>query len=73
MLKVYRKSDPAGTVIEVGNLTELPADFIWVDLFNPTHAEEQLVERTVKLSIPTREEMAEIEASSRLYEENGAV
>ena len=73
MLKVYRKSDPAGTVIEVGNLTELPADFIWVDLFNPTHAEEQLVERTVNLSIPTREEMAEIEASSRLYEENGAV
>ncbi len=52
---------------------ELPSDTIWIDLLEPTHAEEQLVERALGLSIPTREEMAEIEPSSRLYEEHGAV
>ena len=35
-------------------------------------AEDKLVERQVGIAVPTREEMQEIEVTSRLYVENGA-
>src|SRR3990172_5264613 len=44
----------------------------WIDLLNPTPEEEVQIERALKLEVPTREEQQEIEASSRLYQENGA-
>jgi magnesium transporter len=50
----------------------LPDDIIWIDLLKPTREEDAAVEKALGLSIPTREEMAELEASSRVYRENGA-
>jgi magnesium transporter len=50
----------------------LAPDVIWIDLINPSREEDAAVERALNLSIPTREEMSELEASSRLYRENGA-
>jgi magnesium transporter len=50
----------------------LPTDVIWVDLLNPTREEEHAVETALGLELPTREDMAEIEASSRLYREGDA-
>jgi len=49
-----------------------PADTVWLDLMRPTREEELAVETALGLEIPTREEMAEIEPSSRLYQANGA-
>jgi magnesium transporter len=46
---------------------------VWIDLLNPTAEEEGQIERALKLDVPTREEQQEIEASSRLYQENGAL
>lgn len=43
---------------------------IWIDLLNPTAEEEELVQRALRIEIPTREEMQEIESSSRLYRED---
>lgn len=51
----------------------LPAGGVWIDLFEPTRDEELLVEQSLGLQVPTRDEMAEIEPSSRLYQERGAV
>jgi len=51
----------------------IPADALWVDLIEPTQQEEQLVESALGIDVPTREEMKEIEASNRLYEESGAL
>ncbi len=45
---------------------------VWIDLLNPTAEEEKLVEAELKIDIPTREELQEIEASSQLYQEDGA-
>lgn len=45
---------------------------VWIDLMAPTAEEEAAVERLIGVGIPTREEMEEIEISSRLYSENGA-
>jgi len=46
---------------------------VWIDLLNPTPEEEEKIERALKLDVPTREEQQEIEASSRLYQENGGL
>ncbi len=45
---------------------------VWIDLLDPTSEEEGLLERAVGINIPTREEMEEIEVSSRLYMEEGS-
>jgi magnesium transporter len=50
----------------------LPEGVIWVDLLEPTKAEEALAEKLIGINIPTREELSEIEPSSRLYQRNGA-
>jgi magnesium transporter len=51
----------------------LSRDAVWVDLCNPLPSEISSVERAFGMEVPTREEMGEIEASSRLYTENGAL
>jgi magnesium transporter len=51
----------------------LSRDAVWVDLCNPLPAEITAVERAFHMEVPTREEMGEIEASSRLYTEHGAL
>ncbi|HRD68804.1 MAG TPA: magnesium transporter CorA family protein [Legionella sp.] len=43
---------------------------LWVDLINPNLVEELLVEKNLALDIPSREELREIEISSRLYKEH---
>jgi magnesium transporter len=50
----------------------LPENAVWVDLFKPTPAEDKAVEKLAGIAVPTRDEMQEIEISSRLYIENGA-
>lgn len=45
---------------------------VWIDLYNPTSDEEIELERALALDIPTREEVQEIEISSRLYTTDGA-
>jgi magnesium transporter len=45
---------------------------VWFDLVNPNLQEDKLVEQKVGIGVPTREEMQEIEVTSRLYVENGA-
>jgi magnesium transporter len=69
MLTVYDSADGALTKREETCVS--PAT-IWLDLMNPTKEEDRLVEEALSISVPTREEMAEIEASSRLYLEGGA-
>ncbi len=44
----------------------------WIDLLEPTPAEDKTAERFLGASIPTREEAQEIEFSSRFYTEDGA-
>src|SRR5450755_1563615 len=48
-----------------------PAAAVWIDLVTPSLQEDKLVEALLGIAVPTREEMQEIEVSSRLYVENG--
>ena len=66
---------PRGTTLErinIGHDGEIPDRAVWLDLVGPTYQEDKLVERTLGIAVPTREEMQEIEVTSRLYVENGA-
>lgn len=47
-------------------------DAVWWDLCDPTLEEEQDLERRLGVALPTKDEMQEIELSSRLYAEDGA-
>ena len=65
---------PHGLACTTQNLTSsLPSDALWIDLHDPAPEEEQLVERVLGISVPTREEMREIEASNRFYEDGGTL
>ncbi len=53
------------------NLPSFSGGIVFVDLLNPVRSEELAIEKQLGHSLPTREEMEEIEESSRLYTENG--
>ncbi|MGQ2989800.1 magnesium transporter CorA family protein [Brevundimonas sp.] len=73
MIHLYRAGAQTFEVLDVDPATwTLTPDVLWIDLVAPTLDEDRAVERVLGLSIPTREEMAELEASSRLYREGGA-
>ena len=52
---------------------KIPGGATWIDLEEPTQEEEDLVERCLDVAVPTPEEMAEIEPSSRLYSRGGTL
>ncbi len=65
MLTAYRLEDDR--LVEVGS-----GDFsgvLWIDMMSPTAEEERAVEAALRIDVPTREDMGEIEASSRHYME----
>lgn len=55
------------------DLTTIPPRVIWIDLLHPSREEERFIEQALGTEIPTREEMVEIEESSRFYESGGAL
>jgi magnesium transporter len=72
MLSVYvpRGTSLERTAVEPGIAPS--AAVVWIDLVTPTVHEDKLVEQFLGIAVPTREEMQEIEVSSRLYSKNGA-
>ncbi len=64
---------PAGIERRATDAEAGPEGPVWLDLLEPTPAEERWVEQRLGVEVPTREEMREIEASSRLYEDKGAL
>src|SRR3979490_1966498 len=71
MLSVYV---PQGSSLERRSIEAgaVPDEAVWIALVAPTVSEDRMVEQFLGVAVPTREEMQEIEVSSRLYVENGA-
>jgi magnesium transporter len=72
MLSIYV---PEGSRLERWNAEQGTAAIdraVWIDIVSPAAGEDKLVEKLIGIEIPTREEMQEIEVSSRLYIENNA-
>jgi magnesium transporter len=76
MLRVLRQSEvgvrPVAAQTIVDGEWTMPADAVWIDLASPSRQEELAMEAALGVNLPTRDEMAEIEVSSRLYQEHGA-
>jgi magnesium transporter len=72
MLSVYVPNGGALERIAIEPGAEPPEAAVWIDLVTPTVQEDRMVEALLGIAVPTREEMQEIEVSSRLYVENGA-
>ena len=70
MMTVYDSVD--GVLVARGAGVPITEHTVWIDLYRPTREEDTSVEQALGVSVPTREEMSEIEASSRLYHEGGA-
>ena len=72
MLSVFVPSENSLKRAASADLAGLPESSVWIDLVKPTTEEDHAVERLAGIAVPTREDMQEIEISSRLYIENGA-
>ena len=72
MFSVFVPSESSLKKATISDLGNLPEAAVWIDLVKPTSAEDKAVERLAGIAVPTREDMQEIEISSRLYIENGA-
>lgn len=76
MLNIFAPAPQGLTRVELdrsSGVPRIPEDAVWIDLLEPTLEEERLVEASLRVDVPTREEMKEIETSNRLYEDNGAL
>ncbi len=71
MIDVYRVADG---VLQRLDLPEsgLPPDTVWVDVLEPQGSDLARVQTALQIELPTREEMEEIELSSRIYQEGNA-
>ena len=71
MIRLY---DAHGVCLETPRDTgaSLPETVCWIDLVHPTGPEEAQVERLIGVEVPSRDELRDIEPSSRPYIENGA-
>ena len=74
MITIYRRQGN-GTIEERPLATEeaVPPDAVWIDMMSPESHEVVAVQNAYHVELPTPTEMSEIEASSRLYVERGAV
>jgi magnesium transporter len=72
MLSVFVPAETSLKKVASADLAALPEGAVWIDLVKPTAAENRAVERLAGIAVPTREDMQEIEISSRLYIENSA-
>jgi magnesium transporter len=70
MLTVYAST--AGKLVRQAAMPAVAEGCLWFDLLNPTAEEDLQVETLLGISVPTRAEMRDIEASSRFYNEGGA-
>jgi magnesium transporter len=73
MLKAFVQQPQGLASVALTPPAEVPADVVWIDLLEPTPDEEKAVEQILRIDVPTREEMKEIETSNRLYEDNDAL
>ncbi|WP_091735457.1 magnesium transporter CorA family protein [Phenylobacterium immobile] len=71
MHNLLRRGASAFEAFAPGEGWPLPADTVWIDLKSPTREEELAIERALGFDLPTRDEMAQLEPSSRFYQEAG--
>jgi magnesium transporter len=73
MIIAYSLGEKGPVALSPAADTTVPDGAGWIDLFQPSPAEDRAAEAFLGAALPTREEAQEIEFSSRFYAEDGAV
>lgn len=73
MLTLYVRADGKINRLSFPDLPLPLPPAVWIDLRDPTMEEIEAVQAALNLELPTRDEMQEIELSSRLYDEGEAI
>ncbi|MCB1660224.1 MAG: magnesium and cobalt transport protein CorA, partial [Pseudomonadales bacterium] len=68
MLMAFSLNKGALEQIAINAATDLSSEVIWVDLINPTEEERDWIRVAYGQELPTIDDLYEIEASSRFYE-----
>lgn len=69
IITIYFQSGKFVTKKEISPGEELPKDLLWIDLIEPTQAEEVFIEKKLQIEAPNREEQDKIEVISPYYKE----
>lgn len=73
MINAYSANGSMKTLAPAEALRQLPDEVVWVDLLEPTPQEDAYVESLIGIQVPTRDDLKDIEPSSRLYIEKDSV
>lgn len=73
MLTIHGLSDSRLVTAALSSAPPPGCRAVWYDLIEPSEEEDHFVEGELGIAVPTRDEMVEIEESSRLYEEGGVL
>ena len=73
MIRIYTQTENGiSRTVGLEEQDERRGDIFWIDLLTPDAEELRFAEELSALEMPTKDEMREIEATSRLYCEDGA-
>ena len=73
MIRIYSQSEQGITrTVGLEEQGGQVSGIFWIDLLTPTAEELRYAETLCAIEMPTKDEMREIEATSRLYCEDGA-
>ncbi|WP_075289977.1 magnesium transporter CorA family protein [Pararhizobium arenae] len=73
MIKAYCANGEAVAISAATPPAALPDGTVWIDMLCPDREEDKLIEGFLGIEIPTREDLKDIEPSSRLYTADNAV
>lgn len=73
MMTAYRSNGESVPLSPNTPLSALGPDVVWLDINKPTREEEDYAERLTHIDVPTRDDLRDIEPSSRLYADENAI
>jgi magnesium transporter len=73
LINAYSATGSMKTLAPAEALRQLADDIVWIDLIEPTPQEDAYVESLLGIQVPTRDDLKDIEPSSRLYIEKDSV
>ncbi|MDX2074651.1 MAG: magnesium transporter CorA family protein [Alphaproteobacteria bacterium] len=71
VITVYFKENEVVSERVLGVDDPIPENVLWVDLENPSHAEEESLKKNLGVTVPTSEEIWKNHVLNRMYTENG--
>ena len=72
MIRIYSQSEEGiSRTVGLEEQENRKGDIFWIDLLTPNAEELSFAEKLCAIEMPTKDEMREIEATSRLYCEDG--